>query len=87
MAPSIVELASSISKNTAIYHDYLTQNNLPLPTHDVDLLLQQPESQPLPQEIAAALETATEASHELHQLLSGPVGRVTGAAFEVNASA
>ena len=83
MAHSIIELASSLSKNTETYHDYLTENNLPLPTHDIDLLHQQPGSQPLPQEIAAALETAIEASHDLHQLLLGPVGCVMGAAAEV----
>lgn len=83
--PDIIDLASSISKNTAIYHDYLTQNSLPLPSHDVDLSQQQQsEPQSLPQEIAAALAAATEASFELHELLLGPVGRVTAAPFEVN---
>ena len=84
MPPTIIELASSITKSTAIYHDYLAQKNLPLPAHDVTPLQQRAESNTLPQEIAAALDAAIEASYELHQLLVGPVGCVVGAAAEVN---
>lgn len=78
---SVTELAIQISSNTQIYSDYLTHNALPLPSHSPVSSSDTPSM--LPKDVAAALDTAIESTHELHQLLIGPVGRIMGAAAEV----
>lgn len=79
----IQDLAQIIAYNTAIYNHYLQANSLPTPSHYV-----QPPERPvrLPDEIEAARSAALEASHELHELLSGSVGHILNAAARVNSS-
>ncbi|OCL08124.1 S-adenosyl-L-methionine-dependent methyltransferase [Glonium stellatum] len=71
------DLASLIASNTAKYNDYLLKNDLPPPS--LDLL---PPEAPLrlPDDISTARELAIEASHELHELLCGPIGLIMNAA-------
>jgi hypothetical protein len=73
----IQTLATSIAYNTAIYNHYLTSNNLSTPSHHT-----KPSDAPtiLPPEIENARQNAAEASHELHDLLSGSIGHVMNAA-------
>jgi hypothetical protein len=81
MASSEIQnLATSIAYNTAIYNHYLSANNLPSPSHYV-----LPSEKPitLPPDIENARQNATEASHELHDLLSGSIGHVMNAAQRV----
>jgi hypothetical protein len=77
----IQELAISISYNTAIYNHYLSSNNLPAPSHHT-----LPSEEPiiLPPDIENARQNAAEASHELHDLLSGSIGHVMNAAQRVS---
>jgi hypothetical protein len=79
----ITELSSSIAANTAIYHEYLIVNGISLPSHDIS---KAPPGRPsvLPEDIALALDTAIEASHELHTLLINPIGSILNAAAEVS---
>jgi len=72
MAPTanIVELANAVAENTAKLHAYLSENGLPLPSHDP---ISQPGPPPeLPKEIADAQDAAINATWELHELLIGP---------------
>lgn len=73
----IQTLATSIAYNTTIYNHYLISNNLPTPSHHT-----KPSDAPttLPREIENARQNAAEASHELHDLLSGSTGHVMNAA-------
>ncbi|KAH3999594.1 hypothetical protein HBH98_085830 [Parastagonospora nodorum] len=73
----IQTLATWIAYNTAVYNHYLTSNNLSTPSHHT-----KPSDAPtiLPPEIENARQNAAEASHELHDLLSGSVGHVMNAA-------
>ena len=88
---SIEELLSLISLNTRRYQEYLQANSLSLPSHDV-IRSESSDSEPstlakpLPNDIEEVLRAAIEASHELHQLLLGPVGRVLAAAVDVRKS-
>jgi hypothetical protein len=76
----IQELATSIAYNTAIYNHYLSSNHLPAPSHHT-----LPSENPtiLPPDIENARQNAAEASHELHDLLSGSIGHVMNAAQRV----
>lgn len=68
---TIVELAKTIASNTAKYEDYLVSKGLPTPTHvpsEHEVVLN------VPPEIAGLRQQAIEASHELHELLIGPMG-------------
>jgi hypothetical protein len=73
----IQELATSIAYNTAIYNHYLASKDLPAPSHHT---LPSEKPQILPPDIEIARQTAAEASHELHDLLSGSIGHVMNAA-------
>ncbi|KAL5115578.1 hypothetical protein ACEQ8H_006554 [Pleosporales sp. CAS-2024a] len=78
MASSEIQnLANSIAYNTAIYNHYLISNHLPTPSHHT-----LPSERPsiLPPDVEHARQTAAEASHELHDLLSGSIGHVMNAA-------
>jgi hypothetical protein len=77
----IQELATSIAYNTAIYNHYLSSNNLPAPSHHA-----LPSEKPtiLPPDIENARQNAAEASHELHDLLSGSIGHIMNAAQRVS---
>ena len=81
---SITELASIVASSTKKYNDYLLDEGLPLPSHNTSPYAAQGPPPPLPDHVATALVEATEASHALHELLVGPVGRVCGAAVEVS---
>ena len=83
---SIESLLSVISSNTSKYQKYLQAQALPLPSHNAmapDIAVSRVSLAPLPKDIEEALNAATEASHELHQLLLRPVGRVLEAAVQV----
>jgi len=70
-AKTVVELADIIAANTSKYNDYLVSHGLPTPTHA-------PSEKELPvnvpPEISNLRQQAIEASHELHELLIGPMG-------------
>jgi hypothetical protein len=68
---SISELADLIASSTSKYNDYLVANGIALPTHAPS----EKEIPPnVPDEIASFRQQAIEASHELHELLIGPMG-------------
>lgn len=79
--PTITDLAAIITKNTAIYNDFLTETGLPSPSHTPI----PPPGPPLqlPNEVAAALDAAKEATHELHMLLLNPVELVLSSVPDV----
>ena len=67
----ITRLAATISQSTGIYHNFLVKAGLPSPSHTT---LPPPDTpfSSLPDAVAAALEAAREATHELHRLLLNP---------------
>lgn len=83
---NITELAYTILVNTAKYNDHLLKHGLPLPSHNASSF-DQKSPLSLPDDVTAALEAATEATHELHQLLLGPIGCLMSAASEVGSRA
>jgi hypothetical protein len=68
---SIIELADIIASNTTKYNEYLVSNGLPPPTHTPS---EKETPLDVPENIASLREQTIEASHELHELLIGPVG-------------
>lgn len=64
----IVELTTIISVNTAKIDQYISKNNLPQPSFDVD----GPVSLNLPQNLQEIREDVLNASLELSELLLGP---------------
>ncbi|KAI4151390.1 MAG: hypothetical protein LQ340_003535 [Diploschistes diacapsis] len=69
---NVTELLTRLNTSTASFLKFFTEKNLPEPTHDKGDELD--PRVPLPAEIIAAREAATEASDELHHLLLGPLG-------------
>lgn len=68
---SITELAESIAASTSKYNEYLVANGIALPTHAPS---EKEIPVNVPAEIAGLRQQAIEASHELHELLIGPMG-------------
>lgn len=68
---TIIELADIIASNTIQYNDYLVSNGLPIPTHSPS---ENEAPAEVPTAIAGARQQVIEASHELHELLIGPMG-------------
>lgn len=68
---SITELGELIASSTSKYNDYLVANGIPLPTHAPS---EKEIPVNVPTEIANFRQQAIEASHELHELLIGPMG-------------
>jgi hypothetical protein len=68
---SITELGDLIASSTRKYQDYLIANGIPLPTHAPS---EKEIPVNVPTEIANFRQQAIEASHELHELLMGPMG-------------
>ena len=64
----LAELASSISANTTKIDDYLTSNNLPKPSFEID----SPVDLKLPKDIWTAQDAVLGESTELKELLLGP---------------
>lgn len=68
---TISELASIIATNTAKFDKYLSSNNLPSPSFDVDA----PSTSLIPpeaEEIEAARAAVIDATTKLHRLMLGP---------------
>ncbi|PVH96057.1 S-adenosyl-L-methionine-dependent methyltransferase [Periconia macrospinosa] len=78
-SPSILELSQSVATNTSIFHDYLTAEGLPLPSHEPSI---PPPPLNLPSEIAAARDAAIQASYDLYELLIGPYGILLNGMFQ-----
>jgi len=78
--PTIIDLASRIAKNTAIYDEYLSSQGLPTPSHHI---LPPKDTTQLPPNVQLAREEAIEAAHDLHELLLGPAGMLMSAAPSV----
>ena len=64
----ILELASTISENTAKIDQYLTSNDLPKPSFEID----SPVNLALPKTLEAARDAVIDANTELSELLLGP---------------
>lgn len=73
-ATRILELASMIATSTAAVNDYLTSQNLPSPSFDVDI----PPRLVLEAKIAEHRQAILEATSELHALMQGPIEIITG---------
>ncbi|PQE04189.1 6-hydroxytryprostatin B O-methyltransferase protein [Rutstroemia sp. NJR-2017a BVV2] len=69
----IVELASNISKNTAMVAKYLESHGIPSPSFKKDYV----EPKDLPTEIMAAKQAIVEATEELNVLALGPTAFLT----------
>ena len=71
-------LTERLFKSIKVYQDYLHSASLPQPSHAVappDGIIDPAPT--LPDDVAAAVEDAKEASHELHLLLLSPVELIT----------
>ena len=67
-APSLTELASKISAAASIIDSYLTKNNIPKPSFNVD----SPPTLPNDPEVQTAKMQAQEALMDMKDLLLGP---------------
>jgi hypothetical protein len=74
MAPKsrIAELAAIIQEKTTVLDEYYAAHGLPSPSFDESY----PAVVQLPEDIAAARDTITEANDELSALLNGPVSSI-----------
>ena len=79
----IQELTAIIAANVDVYSSFLKRTGQPLPSHQEQSAHEARPCQPLPEDVANALEIATEASYELHNLLLGSVGRLIWATTRV----
>lgn len=70
----IAELASIITENTALVDSYIASNGHPTPTFDADA----PPRLLLEAAIAKPRQAILEATDELHALMQGPIGIITG---------
>ncbi|PVH96578.1 S-adenosyl-L-methionine-dependent methyltransferase [Periconia macrospinosa] len=77
MSLEIEQLANAIASNVAIYKQHLSSHGIPAPSHS-ELPPEGPIT--LPPNVENARQAALEASHELHDLLSGSVGHIMNAA-------
>lgn len=71
-APRIVELATRIASKTTKVSNYLTANNLPQPSFDLDTPPLGPVPRDAPEEIVALRESVLEDTAELRHLMLGP---------------
>lgn len=71
-APRIVELATRIASNTTKVSDYLTANNLPQPSFDLDTPPLGPVPRDAPDEVVTLRESVLEDTAELRHLMLGP---------------